>query len=501
MKFNLIKLKLVFPASSLLELSTGNKILKKIVTIFLNFLEKRFQGRLLLEAPENLIKLNPDLWPAIITSEKIKTLGPFVSKRFLPLEDEPFLYKYSTKINGQQFGGGAHFISEETALWRSLAEGIERYLWRTSEDFYQGKIVYATYENLGQKVLDIFSLAGFSEKDKEKNKTLFFNKSSCLGWIKASSLLKKEMVYCPIQLLSYHYSELKVRKPENQQGGEPMLRWPVSTGLATGRSIQEAITKGILEIVERDAYMITYLNKLSPPRIDLEHLAEKDEDINKILKNFRRCHLKVTLLRIPTDFPVFIIMALITDDLKGTPALTVGASADFNIKSCLLDALSESLSTRLSLRKNPALFKEPPDPKKITRESRPFYWSRSENLPKIDFLFKGAIEKIELPVETKFFNLSTEEENERLKIFYSKKLEDLKEALRQFDYEGCYLQIAPKEINQAGLYCAVTVIPKLQPMHLNESLPYFSGQRLKEVPIKLGYQPAKKINTEPQPLP
>lgn len=501
MKLNSVTLKPVFSASNLLKLSATNKISEKIIAVFLRFLEKRFKGKLLLEAPESMLKTKSGLWPAIITSGKIQALGAIVSKKMPPLSDEPFLYQYWTKINDQMSGNGSDFISEEGALWRSIAEGVERHLWKTSEDFYRGKIVYSTYDNLEKKALNIFSLAGFSEKDKEEFEVLSSNKNSCFGWTNAFSLLSGKENYCPIQLLSYHYSKLKVRSPENPQGNEPLLRWPVSTGLASGRSIQEAIAKGILEIIERDAFMITYLNKLSPPQIDLGHLSEQDEDIRKILKSFRRYRLKITLLQIPTDFPVFTTMALITDGLGSSPALAVGTSADFDIKKCILDALAKSLSIRLALRKNPSFFKESLDPKKINREGRLFYWSNPENLPKINFLFQGISKKIELPAETKFFNLSVEEENENLKIYYSEKLKDLKDALRRLNYDGYYIGIAPKEVKKASLYCAVTLIPELQPMHLDERIPYFSGRRLKEVPIKLGYQPAEKINTEPHPFP
>ncbi len=501
MNLNPITLKSVFSASNLLKLSASDKIFEKIIALFLRFLEKRFKGKLLLEAPENLLKIKPDLWPAIITSGKIQSLGAVVSKKIPSLSDEPFLYKYWTKINDQISGYGVDFVSEESALWRSIAEGIERYLWKTSEDFYKGKIIYSTYEKLKKKALDIFLLAGFSEKDKEENNILSFDKSSYFGWTKVFSLLSGKKIYCPIQLLSHRYSKLKIQSLENSQEGEPLLRWSVSTGLATGRSIQEAVVKGILEIIERDAFMITYLNKLSPPQIDLKYLSEQDEDIGKILKSFRRYRLKITLLQIPTDFPVFIFMALITDCPGMTPALTIGTSTDFDIKKCLLDALAESLSIRLALRMNPSFFKESFDPKRINREGRLFYWSNPENLPKINFLFKGVPKKIELPAETKFFNLSVKEKNEHLKIYYSEKLKELKESLRQLNYDGCYTEITPKEINNVGLYCAVTVIPELQPMHLDERIPYFSGQRLKEVPAELGYQPAEKINTEPHPFP
>ncbi len=501
MKLNPITLKPVFSTSNLLKLSASNKIFEKIIAVFLRFLEKRLKGKLLLEASENLLKIKPDLWPAIITSGKIQSLGAIVSKKIPPLSDEPFLYKYWTKINDQMSGYGVDFVSEESALWRSIAEGIERYSWKTSEDFYKRKIIYSTYEKLKKKALDIFLLAGFSEKNKKENDILSFDKSSCFGWTKVFSILSGKKIYYPVQLLSHHYFKIKVKSPENSQGSEPMLRWPVSTGLATGRSIQEAVVKGILEIIERDAFMITYLNKLPPPQIDLEYLSEQDEDIRNILKSFRCCRLKITLLQIPTDFPVFVFMALITDHPGMTPALTIGASADFDIKKCLLDALAESLSIRLALRMDPSFFKESFSPKRINREGRLFYWSNPENLPKINFLFKGAPKKIELPAETKFLNLSVEEENENLKIYYSEKLKDLKDALRCLNYDGCYIGMTPKEVKKAGLHCTVTVIPELQPMHLDERIPYFSGRRLKEVPIKLGYQPAEKINTEPHPFP
>jgi hypothetical protein len=37
-------------------------------------------------------------------------------------------------------------------------------------------------------------------------------------------------------------------------------------------------------------------------------------------------------------------------------------------------------------------------------------------------------------------------------------------------------------------------------MHLIETLPYLGGKRLKEVPRKLGYKPAKELNPEPHPF-
>lgn len=502
MKLDQVVLKSVFPAANLLKLSTNAALSDKFITRLLRFLEKRFQGKLLLEAPAALAEAGADLWPAILAAGKIKSLGEIMNQKMPAPADEPPLFKYQTLINGQPAGTGADFLNEADALWRSLAEAIGRQLWKNSAELYGKKIVYATPGNLGKKALDIFSLAGFSEKNRLENKLLSFDKNSCFAWLEATSLPEGKNILCPAQLISHHYANSKARNPENPNGAEPLLRWPVSTGLATGRSNQEAVVKGMLEIIERDAFMIAYLNKISPPQIDLADLSEQDDDFKNILHNFRRRRLKIILLRLPTDFPVIVTAALIIDETgQAYPALTVGAKADFDVKNCLLGALAEAESLRWAMRKEADFFQNGFNPQKFNRIGRLFYWSKSENLPKIKFFLKGPVEKIALAPALDFLNLPAEENNKKLEKYYAEKFKNLRETLRQFGYSGCYLKITPREITQAGFHCAITILPQLQPMHQDERLPYFSGRRLVDLPAKLGYPAAKDFNPQPHPFP
>jgi len=272
-----------------------------------------------------------------------------------------------------------------------------------------------------------------------------------------------------------------------------MLRWSITTGLATGKYLEEAIIKGILEVIERDAFMISYLNKLSPPIIDLEYLSAQDEETARIIKNFKRYNLEIYALQLPTDFSdIYIVAAFIIDCTGLGPALSIGASADFNVKTAFLDALSESLSVRFSLKFKDR-FKNKIDLNKIGQEERIIYWAKQENLPKIDFFFKG--ERIKINLKQDFYKITDD------KKYYKEKLKFLVNELRAKNYEACYVELTTPEIKKLNLRSVFVVIPELQPLHLDESIPYFGGKRLKEVPLKLGYQPAEVLNQEPHPFP
>jgi ribosomal protein S12 methylthiotransferase accessory factor len=243
--------------------------------------------------------------------------------------------------------------------------------------------------------------------------------------------------------------------------------------------------------------MISYLNKLSPPLIDLNNLAEQDSDLEKILKNFSRYNLEVHLLQMPTDFPIHAYLAIVIDRTGLGPAFSAGASADFNIKTCLLDGLAEALSVRLSLKNS---FREETGPsEKLERRGRLLWWAKKENISKIDFFLRGAKAKLDLKKEISIFAEHGEKSSRRK--YYAEKLELLKKYLQEKNYEAVYAELTDPDIRKLGFRSVQVVVPSLQPMHLDESIPYFSGKRLEEIPQQFGYKPAEELNIVPHPFP
>ena len=276
---------------------------------------------------------------------------------------------------------------------------------------------------------------------------------------------------------------------EKHEKLEPMLRWCVTTGLAAGPSLTEAVLKGALEIIERDAFMISYLRFISPSRLDIENLAKHNEQIKVVLNKLKRYNLKLDLLKLPTDAPVYAIAAVITDKTGIGPAVTVGAKADFNLTECVLGATGEALVNRPNIRGKWAVGKTISNHRQLDKEGRLLYWSEPNNRKKLDFFISG---ELNTPDTTKW-SLATTNTTERLKI--------LVDYFSHTKQEFCYVKLSNRQLEQAGFWVIKAVVPTMHPLHLHESIPYHYSERLFSVPKKLKLETTDKINTEPHPFP
>ena len=265
-----------------------------------------------------------------------------------------------------------------------------------------------------------------------------------------------------------------------------MLRWPVTTGLASGSTLNMAIARGLLEIIERDAFMIFYMNKLRPPEIDLEEFSTRDMEIKNILASFRRYNLELKILALPTDFPVHVSLAVVVDKTGLGPSLSVGAKASFNQKDSVLGSISEALSVRTSRKKD---FTEgyTGKPENMGRTGRLKYWSHPNSYQKFDFALGGK--KIKMS------------DKDAGRINDSSAIETIVKHCHTKRYDSLYVRLSDKSLEKTGLYVAMTIVPELQPMHLLESIPYLGGNRLQEIPLSLGHEPAGDLNSIPHPFP
>ena len=80
------------------------------------------------------------------------------------------------------------------------------------------------------------------------------------------------------------------------------------------------------------------------------------------------------------------------------------------------------------------------------------------------------------------------------------KLELVKKSFIEKGYEVCFVETSTKELNELGFCSIAAFSPEMQPLYLDESIPYHGGKRLSEVPSKLGYTSASRFNTVPHPF-
>lgn len=161
----------------------------------------------------------------------------------------------SDGIKGEEFSGGCSVTIKERAEMKALGEAIERY---SLSIFRYNNMFTGSYNNIKQKgesAVDLDSIKYFS--DKQLKQFLFkrfrITPKSKMRWEKTQSLRTGDEVYVPVQTLRVPYFYFK---------DECIVRFPVTTGAAASTSYADAIYRGICEVVERDSYMISYLNKL-----------------------------------------------------------------------------------------------------------------------------------------------------------------------------------------------------------------------------------------------
>ena len=117
------------------------------------------------------------------------------------------------------------------------------------------------------------------------------------------------------------------------------------------------------------------------------------------------------------------------------------------------------------------------------KKDRGLLWSSQEMIKKLDFFLRGK----EIPVG-------------KMPSKEVKSLDDLVQWFRREGLEIAHVDVTIPELKREGLYVIKVLIPQLQPLYLDDRFPVWTGKRLKEVPRKLGFRPAKVINKFPHPF-
>jgi ribosomal protein S12 methylthiotransferase accessory factor len=437
--------------------------------------------------PDQLRGEEPRMWDAFVLAEKLKRLGWADTTLFLQnYPDEPPIFIASVRDSGGSLntqGSGFHFSSRELALRAALGETIERY----ALVHFEPHTVGASYEAMKGQTFDLRTLAGIhpDRRHESSGRSLRFTDESIFRWASGRSLITGRRMFVPLQLV-------KLEPPSHtKEQGEPLLRPAVSTGAAAHPSLAEAQLSGTLELIEREAFMITWMNKLSPDRIRAESLPS--ETFAPILRSLERYGLNLTILRLPTDFPVHVVLAILTDDSDIGPALALGASARFSLSDAIERAIAEAVGTRRYIRwhQEHSESKSNLDPATVDREDRLVYWADKRQLPKAEFLFGGK--------EVDFSGIS---DHSSASATPRARLDTLVARCRAQGIELLAVDLLSRAIKKELRFEAVMMFsPQLQPMHLYEELPYNWGARLDSVLKALGLTPLAVKNKDPHPFP
>lgn len=368
-------------------------------------------------------------------------------------------------------GGGG--LTKSEALFGCCGEIAERYC---SSFIQANEIIEGSFNELKKNydLLDPEGIFLFSESQYKQNNFPFkkFNRDSVIEWTSAYSHKLQKDVYVPAFLTYLPYDNY-------EKGG---CYYPSSsTGLSCAPSLEEAMLKGLLEIIERDAFTIFWLNQLSPPKIDTDN-----NKLDELKTKFKFPHINYSIFDITSDFEIPVVATFSFSNSSFGYVASLGLSCSLTYLKAIKKALVENAQGRVAVafhRKNDPEKKYRSDFKDVLNfEDHSYLYSTDESLKnKLDFLHKSEMVH------------SPKENPERISL--NKLIEKFKEK----GYDVFVKELTTPDIKEVELKVVRVIVPGMVYLHGIHPFPFLGSPRIYQ-PSKIFKWCVKKTSTEEEIL-
>lgn len=390
--------------------------------------------------------------------------------------------------NDEYTAGRSHNYKESE--WTAVLEGLERYCGLAP----RGKrpILQDSYCNIADQAIQPTQVGLYTEAQYAQPEFPFepFDPLQPISWVWGYSFMQQRPVLVPEKFAYYSsgYGDSFVEETSN--------------GCALGGSLEEAVFHGIMEVVERDAFLITWYSQLVLPRLD--PYSAGDPELRLMIERLDTiAGYEVRLFNMTMDSGIPCIWALLRNRSSTGVRLinAAGAHADPVIaaKSAIHEAagmlpvLQQMLGDRQEEAERMLL-----DSSLVKQMSdHILLYSLPEAEDRLSFLLEG--ERPLRAFKQQFPHI----------IRHSDLTDDLIEVLSRFRQLGLDVVVVDQsclETEKNGLYCVKVIIPGMIPMTFGQHLTRLSGlERLFSVPEKLGYVSKaltmEQLNPHPHPFP
>jgi ribosomal protein S12 methylthiotransferase accessory factor len=406
-------------------------------------------------------------------------LAPFVYRaelanhRFAASEDEPF-----TVCSGKG-------MTEQDARLGALGEACERY---SAASWDRSLVRVGRRAELDGPSLDPRDLVLYADDQYADLPYAPWREASAIGWVEATDLLAGSGVLVPAIGVFLDY--------EVQDRREYLC--PVtSNGLAAGATLAAAVLAAALEVIERDAFVISWLNRLPGRRID--PLTVPDSELVALVRAYRRRGVETELYELSTDLPVRVVAA-VGVQLEGSgPSAVVGLGADLEGAAAARKAALEVGQVRPALQ---ARLRDPASQERLAAlVAEPM---RVTALDDHDLLYAhpamlGALDLWRsLPAEPLV------PDPRPVPALAGDRLALLGHDLAERGTPLLYRDLTSAELGALGIHAARAILPGFQPIHFGAREARLGGSRLYQLPVRLGHRAtpatAAELNPMPHPL-
>ena len=294
-----------------------------------------------------------------------------------------------------------------------------------------------------------------------------------LRWVRGWSLTRGCEVFVPAILV---YLKFPVRSPS-----ERFINM-VSTGTAAHSDLHEAVLGGLLEVIERDAIAMTWLQRLRLPEVTVDPDALGPE-VAEYYRAGTSTELTVHLRDATTDYGVPILYAVQTSEVDTELAQVVAATCDLDPQRALAKIYRELASLRIALRshaRGPRA--QEIKGKDLTVVGGALADAELSMRHVFDFLLEGerpvhALDGIGTLGEPVPGAESSDADDP---------LEQVVANLERAGAEAIAVDITTDEARQVGMHVVKALIPEAMPLSFSHHARYLATPRLYQAPRAMG---------------
>jgi ribosomal protein S12 methylthiotransferase accessory factor len=420
--------------------------------------------------------------------------APWITKSELQeaARDEPHLYRLQFQSGNLSYldaaldpsgsvltraitamGVGHNKEAAEPSAWGEVFERL------SVARFHACESMVATANELGSEAVSLESIPACSRREISHPACPISipSKNTPIRWVRVINALTGISQYAPKIMMSLF---------EEQFDPGERFWLPTTSGCAAHTDPFEAASRALIELVERDALSITWLQRLA-----LREILIDDPEIlgSPEWKAYETCssHIKFTLFEATTDLGIAVILGVQTSEYDHALATLVSCGAGLVPADVVRKVLRDMAAFRPAFR---GVRDIPADWDQFSKPHHGAFFM-ADRARQGAFAFLRSRETVNLSALEK--PLSTNEPVDKLRYI-----------LAQFNDQGinAYIgDISSSEARQNGYYVVRALVPQLQPLSFHYRARFLGNSRLYELPRRLGYQSNSEDMLNSWPLP
>jgi ribosomal protein S12 methylthiotransferase accessory factor len=375
--------------------------------------------------------------------------------------------------------GSGYGVDRRRVRAAAIGEAIERY---AAGYVPEEVLVTASARELGPAAPEPGSFALFAPEQHAIPGFPFvrFTSDTRVRWAPAQRLADGAAAWLPAQLVYLGFPQ-----------DEPMIGYATSNGLAASTEWSAAVLAALLELLERDAFMLAWNARLSFPLLDWRSSDELRAYHDRYLAP-ARARLSAVDLSCVHDVP--LVLAIV----RGHPgALVVGAAAAVSAETAWLKAVTEAYAVRKAARE--AVVHQPCNPFSAGFDgvcdfaAHVRVYAYRENAGRAGFLDASPTRRPPATVKP----IEGADDSERI--------DSLAARLASTGIDVYVADVTSPDVREAGFVVARVVAPRLIPLDVRHDARFLGGKRLYTVPADLGLATRRltfaDLNPDPHPFP